>query len=141
MNEEETEKSAYNLSGNDIYLLGAYSQRASSNFLRGEMQESFFYAMEMRHIVDYYLNKKDADALDTLEKRIFKVHKLLYKFKLKAEELDEDEDDDERIWQLKIKRLKEMHMKLVQKYRLSVRKCLSKHGFLFKAKEDQTRIT
>ena len=141
MNEEQQpeNKSAYNLSENDIFLLGTYSKRASMNYLRGEVQETFYFTSEMRMIIDYFLNTDEAKELDELEKKIFKVHSLLSKLKYKYNESEEDEED--KLLKKKIIRLREIHLSYVQQYRKVIRKWMAKYDFLFKQKEDHTRIT
>lgn len=136
-----TPQSVFNLSSNDIYLLAEFGRKASFSYLKGHIQQSFFYTEELRGIVDYFLKEDESETLDKLEYKISTIYLKLQKLNSL---LEENEGEDEEIYNLlknKIKKLRNVHVIYVKFYRKFVRKVMSRYGLLFREKEDTTRIT
>lgn len=134
-------KSAYNLSENDIFLLGALGRRASNSYLRGQVQDSYFFTEELRYVVDYFLSQDEADQLDNLENKISKIYSLLKKSQRVLEDYEDDDEKTISFMEEKINKIKDLHSHYVKNYRKMMRKFMSRYGLLFKEKEDYTRIT
>ena len=133
MSSAETQ-SAWNLSQADIIQMAALSQRASTQFLKGNIQGSYFTTTELRTLLHTYLNAEEDKNLDLLEKNVARAWNLYLKV-LKDNDLDEYDDI-----KFQVLKPRNTHAHFVKKYRRYIRELLGKYGFLFGEKEDSSKM-
>ena len=142
MSEDRVEKSAWNLSQHDIFLIGALSRQATSNYLRGNVQEAFFYTEEIRGLIHTDLKNEEDKILDKIEDKVTKYYLLINKYNQKIDSLEEEDEDEEIVIKYKkiLKKYRDFHIYYIKRYRKSIREVLGKYGYLFSKKEDRENL-